>query len=149
MIIFYLKFQNQEVKLLNVKEFILKLARIFKKTESESIDENVLVNLLDRISKLEKRQQELEESLCNKMHCVEKIIVENMHADKVEFNLDAIDVKELSGMLSIGLNYEGKLVKIHSHESAKKTKDKEEINSNRERDQVSTQRPKINMFFGT
>lgn len=132
---------------MDVKGFILRIARKFQKAKKESIDESILEDLLDRILKLEKRQEELETVLSKKEYRVENIVIENMHADKVEFNLDAIDVKELSGMLSIGLNYEGKLVKVYTQENDKTKKEGREIKSSKGSEEVQTPKPKLNMFF--
>lgn len=133
---------------MSVKGLIYKIARIFKRTKGKPCDEKLVEDLMDRIVKLEKKQQELEESL-EKEYCVKSIVVERMHADKVEFNIDTIDVDELSGMLSIGLNYEGKLVKILSDQTGK-TKDKDK-NANKSEGSKENQRsrPKITMFFDT
>ena len=133
---------------MSVKGLIYKIARIFKRTKGKPFDEKLVEDLMDRIVKLEKKQQELEESL-EKEYCVKNIVVERMHADKVEFNIDAIDVEELSGMLSIGLNYEGKLVKMHSHKTGKTKDEGKNINSNGCSKEIQIPKPKINMFFGT
>lgn len=65
-----------------------------------------------RLSAMEEKQQEIERLLAEKYWTIDKIVIENMYTDKLEFNLDTIDVDELSGMLSIGINSEGKLVKM-------------------------------------
>lgn len=65
-----------------------------------------------RLSAMEEKQQEIEQLLAEKYWTIDKIVIENMYTDKLEFNLDTIDVDELSGMLSIGINSEGKLVKM-------------------------------------
>lgn len=65
-----------------------------------------------RLSRLEKGLAEIKEKLEDNNWTIDKLIIENMQADKLEFNLDAIDVKELSGMLSIGVNYGGKQIKM-------------------------------------
>jgi hypothetical protein len=138
-----------EVKLLDLKGFISNLARKFKKSGKNTINEEILRDLFDRISNMEKRQQELEQILSDRSHFIDKIIVEQMHTDKIEFNLDAIDVKELSGMLSIGINYEGKLVKIQSKETGEKQEDKHDNGSSQKTKSSETKKPKpkINMIF--
>lgn len=99
--------------ILNLKDLKAKLVRLFKKRKKNTTDEKVLKDLYERLSNIEKKQQQLEQMLTDKSRCIDKIIIEQMYTDKIEFNLDAIDVKELSGMLSIGLNYEGKLQDKH------------------------------------
>lgn len=132
---------------MNLKDLIPKLTRRLKKYGKNSIKDKIIKDLYDRLSNIEKRQQELERILADKNHFIDKIIVEHMHADKIEFNLDAIDVKELSGMLSIGINYEGKLVKIQSKETGEKREDKQDNDSNRKTKGDETPKPKINMIF--
>jgi len=82
-----------------------------EKTPKAGYDE-ILKTIDRRLSALEKAQAELHELLAGKRWSIEKVIVEKMHTDKFELNLDTIDVEELSGVLSIGLNYGGKVVKI-------------------------------------
>jgi hypothetical protein len=135
------------VKLLNLKDLISNLAHKLKKFHKRPIKDKSIKDLYDRLSNMEKRQQELERILADKNHFIDKMIVEHMHADKIEFNLDAIDVKELSGMLSIGINYEGKLVKIQSKETGEKQEDKQNNDSSRKTKGDETQKPKINMIF--
>jgi hypothetical protein len=67
--------------------------------------------LIEKLTALEKNQEDLYRLLAQKSWVIEKIIIEKMHNDKLEFNLDTIDVKELSGMLNIGINYGGNLIK--------------------------------------
>ncbi len=131
---------------MNLNGLISKLARKFKKSGKKTIKDKTINDLYDRLSNMEKRQQEIERILADKNHFIDKIIVEQMHADKIEFNLDAIDVKELSGMLSIGINYEGKLIKIQSKETDEKQEDKQDNDSNRNT-KGGIQKPKINMIF--
>lgn len=89
------------------------LKKIFKTREpGSSFHQQILVKLDQRLGELEKNQEELRQILAEKSWTIDKVIIENMHTDKFEFNLDTIDVRELSGMLSIGLNYGGKLVKV-------------------------------------
>ena len=132
---------------MNLKDLISNLARRFKKFGKNPINDKIIKDLYDRLSSLEKRQREIERILADKNHFIDKIIVEQMHADKIEFNLDAIDVKELSGMLSIGINYEGKLVKIQSKETGEKQEDKHDNDSGSKTKEEQTIKPKINMIF--
>ena len=132
---------------MSVKGLIYKIARIFKRTKGKPFDEKLVEDLMDRIVKLEKKQQELEESL-EKEYCVKNIVVERMHADKVEFNIDAIDVDELSGMLSIGLNYEGKLIKMSSRERGEPKENDENASGSGEMQNCETPRAKVNLLFG-
>jgi hypothetical protein len=60
-------------------------------------------------------RQELNRQLTERTWSVDKIVIERLQADKVELNLGSIDIRELSGMLSIGFNYGGKLIKMDSH----------------------------------
>jgi len=135
------------VKLLNIRGIILRIAAKFKKRRSDNFDRKMLTELIERISRLEKQQQELEKTISKKEPYVEYIIIERMHADKVEFNIDAIDVKELSGMLSIGLNYGGKLVRIHPGDTGNGKEDNKNVNSSHKSEDIQTPKPKINVFF--
>ena len=65
-----------------------------------------------RVVAIEKAQQEVIALLTEKAWGIDKVIIENLHTEKVELNLDTVDVKDLSGMLSIGINYGGSLVKV-------------------------------------
>lgn len=64
-------------------------------------------------------RQEFNEKLAEKCWSVDKIVIERLQTDKVELNLGSIDVRELSGMLSIGFNYGGKLIKTDAKGSGK------------------------------
>ncbi|MDD4570544.1 MAG: hypothetical protein PHE70_10530 [Tepidanaerobacteraceae bacterium] len=127
---------------MNLKTLISNFIRRFRKSEKNPINDEIIKDLYGQLSDMEKRQREIERILADKNHFIDKIIVEQMHADKIEFNMDAIDVKELSGMLSIGINYEGKLVKIQSKEAGEKQEDKQDNNSSQK-----TKKPKINIKF--
>ncbi|MFY9414141.1 MAG: hypothetical protein WBK73_11585 [Tepidanaerobacteraceae bacterium] len=140
-----------------LREFILKIAGKFKKTRTGVFDENLFRELQERILKLEKRQYELEKSL-KKEPCVDNIVVERLYTEKIELNFDAIDIKELSGMLSIGLNYDGKLVKLNSgeigetKEDGKNTNDKKgtkivQTNNNGSFKDIQAPKPKIKVYF--
>jgi len=65
-----------------------------------------------RVTAIERAQQEIIAILTAKAWTVDKVIIENMRTERVELNLDRVEVQELSGMLSIGLNYGGRLVKL-------------------------------------
>jgi len=135
-------------KFLSFKGFLMKISEKFKRRKNQPFNENMLIDLQARILKLEERQQELEKSLLKKELSVEKIIIERMHADKVEFNMDAIDVKELSGILNIGLNYEGKLIKVLSKDSSKTKEVNKNIVSDGLTKDVQKQKPKLKVFYG-
>ncbi|GAB4270665.1 hypothetical protein [Thermincola ferriacetica] len=83
---------------------------------------NGLAELRERLTDLEKEQKKLRNVIENKCWTIEKVIIEHMHTDKFEINLDAIDVKELSGVLSVGLNYGGKVVKMETQEGESRKK---------------------------
>ena len=68
--------------------------------------------LEERLVDIEKTQAEIIALLTGKAWSVDKIVIENMRTDKVELNLDTVDVKDLSGMLSIGINYGPRLVQV-------------------------------------
>lgn len=71
-----------------------------------------------RLVLLEKAFKELEQKILERKileqkvpghnWIIDKLVIENLHTDKVDFNIAGIDVEELSGMLSIGLNYGGR-----------------------------------------
>jgi hypothetical protein len=66
-------------------------------------------------------RQELNQKLTERAWSVDKIVIERLQTDKVELNLGSIDVRELSGMLSIGFNYGCRLIKTDSKGSGKTT----------------------------
>lgn len=68
--------------------------------------------LEERLVDIEKTQAEIIALLTQKAWSVDKLVIENLHTDKVELNLDRVDVKDLSGMLSIGINYGPRLVQF-------------------------------------
>ncbi|MGQ9498341.1 MAG: hypothetical protein ACUVRC_04210 [Desulfotomaculales bacterium] len=45
---------------------------------------------------------------------IDRVAVERVHLDKLIFNIDGIGVKDLSGSLSIGVNYGGKVMRLVS-----------------------------------
>ena len=64
-------------------------------------------------------RQELNRQLTERAWSVDKVVIERLQADKVELNLGSIDIRELSGMLSIGFNYGGRLIKMDSQGDGK------------------------------
>jgi len=66
------------------------------------------------LSELAQLRQDLDRELTERTWSVDKIVIEKLQADKVELNLGSLDIGELSGMLSIGFNYGGRLVKVDS-----------------------------------
>lgn len=53
---------------------------------------------------------------------IEKVCVDKVDLDQIVFNIDGMAVKDLSGSLSIGLNYGGKVIRL---EAPKKPKPEE------------------------
>lgn len=90
-----------------------------EKTAQAGYDD-ILKTIDQRLSALEEAQAELHKLLAGKRWSIEKVIIDKMHTDKFELNLDTIDVENLSGVLTIGLNYGGKVVKIDPKEGRKK-----------------------------
>ncbi|MEW5762867.1 MAG: hypothetical protein AB1776_06680 [Bacillota bacterium] len=45
---------------------------------------------------------------------IDRVCIEKVHLEKLEFNIDGIGVKDLSGSLSIGVNYGGKVIRLVS-----------------------------------
>lgn len=43
---------------------------------------------------------------------IERVYVDKVNLDRIIFNIDGLDVKDLSGSLSIGLNYGGRVIKL-------------------------------------
>ncbi|MDH7578351.1 MAG: hypothetical protein QHH75_11175 [Bacillota bacterium] len=82
-------------------------------------DEDAAKKLEKRLSNLEKILSELKQMLAEKPWTIDRVIIEKMNTEKIEFNIDTIDVKEQSGVLNIGLNYGGRLVKIGSGDGGK------------------------------
>jgi hypothetical protein len=66
------------------------------------------------LSELAQLRQDLDRELTERTWSVNKIVIEKLQADKVELNLGSLDIGELSGMLSIGFNYGGRLIKVDS-----------------------------------
>jgi hypothetical protein len=84
--------------------------KIFRGEQDERMARSV-----DRcLSELAELRQELDRKLAERTWSVDKIVIERLQADKVELNLDSINVRDLSGMLSIGFNYGGRLIKVDS-----------------------------------
>ncbi|QNB47089.1 hypothetical protein BR63_12695 [Thermanaerosceptrum fracticalcis] len=88
-----------------------KLTHILAKPQFSPPMEEKMDKLIEKLTALEKSQEDLYRLLAQKSWVIEKIIIEKMHNDKLEFRLDTIDVKELSGMLNIGVNHGGNLIK--------------------------------------
>ncbi len=82
-------------------------------------DEQTVNNFDQCLLELAQIRRELNQGLAEKSWSVDKIVIERLQTDKVELNLGAIDVRDLSGMLSIGFNYGGKLIRADSKGSAK------------------------------
>lgn len=47
---------------------------------------------------------------------IDKIMLDKVSLDQIVFNIEGIDVKDLGGSLSIGLNYGGRVVRLESSE---------------------------------
>lgn len=45
---------------------------------------------------------------------IEKVCVDKVDLDQIVFNIDGMAVKDLSGSLSIGLNYGGKVIRLEA-----------------------------------
>lgn len=43
---------------------------------------------------------------------IDKVCIDKVHLDQLVFNIDGIGVRELSGSLSIGINYGGKVIRM-------------------------------------
>ena len=71
------------------------------------------------LSELAQLRQDLDRELTERTWSVDKIVIEKLQADKVELNLGSLDIGELSGMLSIGFNYGGRLIKVDSKRGGK------------------------------
>ena len=97
--------------------FRMQAVKIFRREQDERIARSVDQCLLD----LAQLRQEIDQKLVERAWSVDKIVIERLQADKVELNLGSIDVRELSGMLSIGFNYGGRLIKMDSKGSGKTT----------------------------
>jgi hypothetical protein len=75
---------------------------------------------IDRcLSELAQLRQVLDGELAERTWSVNKIVIEKLQTDKVELNLGSLDIGELSGMLSIGFNYGGRLIRTESKGSSK------------------------------
>jgi hypothetical protein len=67
-------------------------------------------NLESKIAQLEKHLQ-IMATLARNPIVIENMYIRRIDADKLQFKLDSIDVKELSGMLNVGVNSGGKFKK--------------------------------------
>jgi len=50
---------------------------------------------------------------------IDKVCIEEVKLDQIVFNIDGMGVKDLSGSLSIGLNYGGKVIRVETPKQAK------------------------------
>lgn len=46
---------------------------------------------------------------------IDKVFIDKVNLDQLHFNIDEIGVKDLSGSLSIGLNYGGKVIRLNPY----------------------------------
>lgn len=70
-----------------------------------------LVRLTERVANLEK-QLESWQGAWDKSTCrVERLVIEKLIAEKVEMNLDTIDINDLSGILNIGQSYDSTIIR--------------------------------------
>jgi hypothetical protein len=67
-------------------------------------------NLESKLAQLERHLQILT-TLARNPIVIENMYIRRIDADKLQFKLDSIDVKELSGMLNVGVNSGGKFKK--------------------------------------
>jgi hypothetical protein len=67
-------------------------------------------NLESKLAQLERHLQILA-TLARNPIVIENMYIRRIDADKLQFKLDSIDVKELSGMLNVGVNSGGKFKK--------------------------------------
>lgn len=72
-------------------------------------------NLAAKLQELESRVNQLEQNnaqvIPGRPMQIENLYVRRLYTEKLQFKLDTIDVQELSGMLSIGINKGGKFNK--------------------------------------
>jgi hypothetical protein len=66
-----------------------------------------IANLESKLAQLEKHLQILGTIARNPI-VIENMYIRRIDADKLQLKLDSIDVKELSGMLNVGVNSGGK-----------------------------------------
>lgn len=97
--------------------FWQKLKCAWAKPQQSTPLENRMDKLLEKLADLEKKQEDLFRLLSQKSWTIEKVVIEKMHNDKLEFKLDSIDIKELSGMLNLGMTYGGNLYKTEPAEN--------------------------------
>lgn len=75
------------------------------------IEQNVIKNIEARLQAIEIQQNEIRKSLKDEKDWnVDKLVIESLSTERVDINISSIDVKELSGMLGIGLNYGDRLM---------------------------------------
>ncbi|MTI79652.1 MAG: hypothetical protein FH758_02045 [Firmicutes bacterium] len=102
-----------------MNNFIRQILRTVIKTSNKqyqhertpSEEKKILAEIEARLSTIESRQNDIQKVIIEKCWNIEKVLVEKLETEKVEFSFDTIDVKELSGMLSIGINSDCELVK--------------------------------------
>jgi hypothetical protein len=81
----------------------------------DSFDLTQKINNLEiKIMQLERNLQILSTIARNPI-VIENMYIRRIDADKLQFKLDSIDVKELSGMLNVGVNSGGKFKKKDQH----------------------------------
>jgi hypothetical protein len=95
------------------------LRRQAAKIFSRKTDEQMARNLDRCLFELSQIRRELDENLMGRSWTVDKIVIERLHTDKVELNLGSIDVKDLSGILSIGFNYGSRVIRSEARGGAK------------------------------
>jgi len=76
-----------------------------------SAERKIIKQLEERIAALEKRLSLQPRSLSRGFCQVEQLYVERLIADKVEINLDSLDIDELSGILNIGQSFGSTVVR--------------------------------------
>jgi len=102
---------------------------------------------IDRcLSELAQLRQELDQKLAEGAWSVDKVVIERLQTDKVELNLRSIDVKELSGMLSIGFNYGGRLIRMDSQGGGKTAQ--QPLKGRNGQEDPAAQPIKVNMGMG-
>jgi hypothetical protein len=72
-------------------------------------------DLYEKIAELEAEilelKQKLKESLAPRNIIIEKLYVRRVDVEELEFKLDKITVDDLSGMLNVGVNSDGRMKK--------------------------------------
>jgi hypothetical protein len=78
---------------------------------------------------------------------VEKIVVDKVTLDQIVFNVDGLDVKDLSGSLSIGLNYSGRVIRTETPPKAKKPEPAQENDQKGKQAPTAGEPPKVKVSF--